>query len=253
MSFWKKLFNKEKIENRNHDAHNLDWLVGDMHNHILPGIDDGSPSVEQSIHLIKGLKALGIHQAIATPHVMQGVHKNTPETISSAHAQLSKALKEQEIDFKLGYSAEYMIDEELETWISTDQICPLPNKYMLIEMSYLSESKSLFKTIQDIQNKGLKPILAHPERYNYYHHNFQMYKDIKNAGCLLQLNMLSISRYYGDPVKNTALMMIKAGMYDFVGTDLHHDKHLSGLNRIVNKYDVKDLLKYCTLQNERLF
>lgn len=253
MSFWKKIFKTNTYESKNKDSHNFSWMVGDMHNHLLPGIDDGSASVEQSISLINGLKELGIHQAICTPHVMQGVHDNTPDTISKSYAILKEGLQQQNIDFELGFSAEYMIDNQFGELVANDTLCLMPNNHILIEMSYLSESKSLFQTIQDIHNKGYKPILAHPERYNYYHENFNIYKEIKNAGCDLQLNLLSISRYYGNNVNNIALMMIKAGMYDFVGTDLHHEKHLSGLNRIANKYDVKDLLKFCKIRNESLF
>ncbi|MBE8714140.1 tyrosine-protein phosphatase [Sphingobacterium hungaricum] len=253
MSFWGKLFNSKKSEEKSKDAHCLSWLGCDMHNHLLPAIDDGSQSIEQSIHLIQGLKDLGIHKSVSTPHIMKGVHDNTPATISKAHQSLTATLEERGIDFPIEYSAEYMLDDGLSHLIESDELCLMPKKHMLIEMSYLSESKSLFQTIKDIQDKGYQPILAHPERYNYYHQNFKIYKEIKNAGCMLQLNLLSISRYYGETVKTNAMMMIKAGMYDFVGTDIHHEKHLSGIRRIVNKYDVKDLMKYCTIKNQLLF
>ena len=124
---------------------------------------------------------------------------------------------------------------------------------MLIEMSYLSESKALFQIIKKIQDKGYQPILAHPERYNYYHTNFKIYQDIKMAGCMLQLNLLSISRYYGEHVKTAAIMLIKEGLYDLLGTDMHHEKHLTAIRQVVNKYDVKDLLSSCAIKNATLF
>lgn len=251
MAFWKNIFKQEKSIPKHIDA--LAWLGWDMHNHLLPGIDDGSPDLETSILLIKGLKELGIHRSISTPHVMQGVHNNTPETIRAAYDLLCHRLQQEEIDFDLKFSAEYMIDEDLDNWIQKDQLCLLPNKHMLIEMSYLSESKALFQVIKKIQDKGYQPILAHPERYNYYHMNFKIYQEIKMAGCMLQLNLLSISRYYGEHVKSAAIMLIKEGLYDLLGTDMHHEKHLAAIRQVVTKYDVKDLLGCCAIKNASLF
>lgn len=183
---------------------------------------------------------------------MEGVHPNTRESIAHAHQKLRAGLDTSDLQVETVAAAEHMIDEGLAKMIAVDGLCVMPGGYVLIEMSYLAESNALFKTIYDIQMLGYKPILAHPERYNYYHHNFEMYKKIKDAGCLLQLNMLSISRYYGTEVKVAALTMIKSGMYDFVGTDLHHDKHLSALEEVVAKYPVRELLNTCPIRNASL-
>lgn len=250
MNFFSKFFGSNSLNNKK--VADLSWMEIDIHNHILPSIDDGSKSIEQSLDLVQKLNKMGLKNFVCTPHVMEDVHPNTPETIGEAHLKLTQALKETDNDTKIKFSAEYMIDSGIEKWIGSNQLCPLPSNYMLIEMSYLNESQALFKTIQDIQNLGLKPILAHPERYNYYHMNFNIYKQIKDAGCALQLNLLSISRYYGEHVKSTALTLIKSGMYDFVGTDLHHEKHLNALNEVALKYNIPDLLIPCTIRNGEL-
>lgn len=252
MGFFSKLFGKEQSETKVRTLGKLAFLEVDMHNHLLPAIDDGSQSVEQSLKLIKGLQALGLENFICTPHIMDGVHPNTKSTIAGAHDTLYQELKKTGTKVKTYAAAEHMIDDGLEKLIEKDNLCVMPGGYVLIEMSYLSESKALFQTILDIQKLGYKPILAHPERYNYYHYNFDMYKQIKDAGCLLQLNLLSISRYYGTEVKVAALTMIKSGMYDFVGTDTHHEKHLAALQNVVAKYPVRDLLKTCNIQNASL-
>lgn len=251
MNFFSKLFGNNRDKNSS-GQNELQFLEVDMHNHLLPGIDDGSQSVEQSLALIKGISDLGISKFICTPHIMEGVHPNTKAIINDAHSTLSSALIDSGSKVEIFAAAEHMIDEGLSTIISKDNLCVMPGGYVLIEMSYLSESRALFQTIFDIQNLGYKPILAHPERYNYYHMNFDMYKQIKNAGCLLQLNLLSISRYYGVDVKATALTLIKSGMYDFVGTDLHHERHLKALQDVVMKYPLRDLLKHCTILNPTL-
>lgn len=252
MGFFSKLFGKGQNEAKVRTLGKLAFLEVDMHNHLLPGIDDGSQSAEQSLTLIRGLHAMGFEKFICTPHIMEGVHPNTKSTIAAAHETLRKELSVLDPKVEIFAAAEHMIDDGLDTLIKKDNLSVMPGGYVLIEMSYLSESKALFQTILDIQNLGYKPILAHPERYNYYHYNFDMYKRIKDAGCLLQLNLLSISRYYGTEVKVAALTMIKSGMYDFVGTDTHHEKHLAALQEVVAKYPVRDLLKTCDIKNPTL-
>ncbi len=230
----------------------LAFLEVDMHNHLLPGIDDGSADTAQSLKLIKGLNALGLHKFICTPHIMEDIHPNTKSTISKSCVELQKALQTEGNKTQIFAAAEHMIDHGLPHLIEKDNLCVMPGGYVLIEMSYLSESQSLFQTILDIQNLGYKPILAHPERYNYFHYNFNMYKQIRDAGCFLQMNLLSICRYYSTEVKVAALTLIKSGMYDFVGTDLHHDRHLQALIEVVKRYPVRDLLKTCNILNPTL-
>lgn len=251
MSIWRSFFGKKKVEEQFHGK--LAWLGCDMHNHILPGLDDGCEHVSDSLILIAGLKELGIHRCISTPHVMHGVYNNTPTCLKIAHQKTIDALTDQKIDFELEYSAEYMIDDQLEHIINNDSLCALPNRHVLIEMSYLAESKALFQTIKELQNKGYQPVLAHPERYNYFHQNFKVYREIKDAGCLFQLNLLAISRYYGEQVKSAALTLIKSGMYDLVGTDMHHVKHLSAIKEVVGKYDVQELLIDNPIKNAIIF
>lgn len=252
MSFFSRLFSKKSHSTKVKLLGKLAFLEVDMHNHLLPGIDDGSPSVERSLELIRGLNQLGFDKFICTPHIMEGVHPNTKSTISQAHSSLVQGLKQSGSKVQVHAAAEHMIDDGLRALIAKDNLCIIPGGYVLIEMSYLSESKALFQTILDIQNLGYKPVLAHPERYSYYHYNFDMYKQIRNAGCLMQLNLLSISRYYGTEVKVAALTMIKSGMYDFVGTDLHHDRHLAALQEVVDKYPVRELLNTCNILNPSL-
>ncbi|MCW8310447.1 MULTISPECIES: tyrosine-protein phosphatase [Sphingobacterium] len=252
MGIFSKLFGNKTQDSKIKVIGKLAFLEVDMHNHILPGIDDGCQSVEQSIDLLKGLGRMGFEKFICTPHIMEGVHPNSAVTIEGAKDQLVKAIKGIPHPPEIFHAAEHMIDDGIARLIDANELCVIPGGYVLIEMSYLQESKALFKTILDIQNLGYQPILAHPERYNYYHYNFNMYKQIKDAGCMLQLNLLSISRYYGVEVKSAALTMIKSGMYDFVGTDAHHSRHLAALEDVVAKYPVRDLLKTCTILNPTL-
>ena len=252
MGIFSKLFGKKTQDSKVKVVGKLAFLEVDMHNHILPGIDDGSQSIEQSLTLLKGLGRMGFEKYVCTPHIMDGVHPNSIRTIEAAKDKLLAGMKGLPNMPEIHSAAEHMIDDGIVNLIQSNELCVMPGGYVLIEMSYLQESKALFQTILDIQNLGYQPILAHPERYNYYHYNFNMYKQIKDAGCMLQLNLLSISRYYGVEVKSTALTMIKSGMYDFVGTDIHHERHLAALEDVVAKYPVRDLLKTCAILNPTL-
>lgn len=245
-SFFNKNINKGKA---NGVSDGLRFLAVDMHNHILPGIDDGSKNTDESLILLRGLEKMGIEQFICTPHVMEGIYPNNCDTIYAARDLLNDHLKQNQFLLSVKASAEYMIDEGFMEILNQGQICVLPGGYVLIEMSYLSESTELFQIIFEIQKRGYKPILAHPERYRFYHKRKEIFKKIKDAGCLLQLNLLSISSYYGKDVKSVARKLMKEGMYDFVGTDIHHLKNLRALEKVVESYSVEEMLKSCPLKN----
>ncbi|MFD2557042.1 tyrosine-protein phosphatase [Sphingobacterium tabacisoli] len=249
MSLWNKIFEKHKEGKKG----KLAWLGCDMHNHVLPGIDDGAKTVADSLVLIQGLKDLGIDRCIATPHVISGVYDNTVDDIAEALGRLKQELTSKNMEFSIGHSAEYMLDEGFLNILDHNRLCALPNNYVLIEMSYLAESNMLMEAIFRLQSEGYFPILAHPERYNYYHQDFNQYKIIKEMGALLQLNVLAISGYYGNQVKLTAARLIKEGMYDFVGTDMHHERHLNAIKGVVDRYDVEALLKHNPIKNATAF
>lgn len=228
----------------------ISWLGVDMHSHILPGIDDGSPDVNNSIGFVKALENLGFQQLIATPHIFKELYPNNPNTIRTAKQLLQNEMDKQNIGLKLGAAAEYMIDQDFKL---NDDMCTLSQKHLLIEMSYLSESPSISQTIFDIEIKGLIPILAHPERYTYYFKERSRLKRFKEKGCLMQLNLLSVLGYYGKEVKQLAEILLKEKLYDFAGTDLHHDKHLNTLTDGVQSGRLHDLIGNYEFKNQEVF
>lgn len=245
-SFFNKNINKGKGKGF---SDKLRFLGVDMHNHILPGIDDGCKNTDESLILLRGLEKIGFEKFICTPHIMEGIYPNNRNTIYAARDLLNDHLQQSQFLLSVGASAEYMIDEGFMEILNQGQICVMPGGYVLVEMSYLSESNELFQIIFDIQKRGYKPILAHPERYSFYHGRKEIFKRIKDAGCMLQLNLLSVSSYYGKDVKSAARQLMKEGMYDFVGTDMHHLKHLRALEKVVEFYPVEEMLKSCPLKN----
>jgi len=228
----------------------ISWLGVDMHSHILPGIDDGSPDVKTSLHFVKSLQELGFDQLICTPHIYKELYPNTMETISFAKASLQNEMSEAGISIKLEAGAEYMVDQDFSL---NEPLCSLDQKHLLIEMSYLSESPGISETIFDIEIKGYKPVLAHPERYTFYFKDRSRLKRFKEKGCLLQLNLLSVLGYYGKEVKHLAETLLKEKMYDLAGTDLHHDKHLTTLTQAVQSGRLFDIIGNYNFKNKEIF
>ncbi|MFP5081162.1 tyrosine-protein phosphatase [Pedobacter sp. JCM 36344] len=229
---------------------NIEWLGVDMHSHLLPGIDDGSPDVEQSVKLIKGLNELGFSKFICTPHIFKELYPNTNETIFLALEATKVALRKANVSVEIAAAAEHMIDENFEV---KEGLMVLPGSYILVEMSYLNEAPNIEKFIFDLQIKGYKVILAHPERYNFYHQEYRRFHRYKDMGVLFQLNLLSVTGYYGREVKRTAEYLLEKKCYDLAGTDLHHFKHMEALKKCVqNGYLYNKIGSYRFL-NKQLF
>jgi tyrosine-protein phosphatase YwqE len=232
---------------------NLEWLGMDMHSHLLPSIDDGSPSVATSVSYIKQLNNLGLNKFICTPHIFKEIYPNNKESVTKALIATQKEIKNQKLNLHISAAAEYMMDIDFLEILKTEEILTLPNKYILIEMSYAAKNNNIEQYIFELNAKGYKPILAHPERYNYYHDDFNQYQRFKDMGCLLQLNALSVTGYYGKDVKNIALKLINQKIIDLVGTDLHHQKHLDVLKNFTRNGQFYTIFKSIELQNNNLF
>ena len=199
----------------------------DMHSHILPGIDDGSPDVETSIKLIKGLMALGVKKSIATPHVISDLYRNTPATIKNALSILQNELKNQNIQFEVSAAAEYMLDSYfIELLNEEERLLTLKDNIILTEFSYASAPDNYEKISFAIQMAGYKPILAHPERYPYFLNDFKTYNRLIDLGFMLQVNLLSLTGYYGKQTLKAAHYLLDNGLVSYIGSDMHHERHL---------------------------
>tara|TARA_R110001632_G_scaffold63318_2_gene151381 strand:- start:34735 stop:35475 length:741 start_codon:yes stop_codon:yes gene_type:complete len=214
----------------------------DIHSHLLPGIDDGAKNLEHSMELIKKMYALGIKNFITTPHVLGDVYPNSSATIKLKLEEVKKELSRVGFDdITIAAAAEYMLDEQFQVLLKNDDLLTLKDNFLLVEMSYFSAPMNLYDILFDIQLKGYKPILAHPERYNFYHNEFENYYKLKKAGCLFQLNFLSLTEQYGKHVQKISKKLLDLDMYDFVGTDTHHAKHLALLETMLTQKNKKKL------------
>jgi tyrosine-protein phosphatase YwqE len=219
-------------------ADHLEGLV-DIHNHILPGIDDGAKTVADSLDLLKGMEALGITDFICTPHIMDNYYPNTPKGIGAAEGTLKNALAQEGLEhMNIRVAAEHMIDSNFEHILDKGAIMPLAGSYLLIEMSYLQPSLNLLPAVEKISDQQLYPILAHPERYAFLHGSRRTFAGYKDKGMLLQMNLLSLSAYYGKEVQKAALRLLDGGLIDFMASDIHNTRQLHALKEIKLKKDV---------------
>ncbi len=222
----------------------LSFLAVDMHSHLLPGIDDGLQTLAETVDYIKALQALGYRKCICTPHILTGVHNNSLDTILPKLALVQNALQDAGVTVAVEAAAEYMIDDTFEAYLkSGKQLLTFGDHYILVEMSYMAEATNLYTVLYDLTIKGMQPILAHPERYNYFHKKFDAYYQIRDRNVLFQVNLLSLSGYYGKYVKLTAERLIKEKLVEFIGTDMHHANHLKATQDYVTSAEFYKLTK----------
>jgi len=205
----------------------------DIHSHLIPGVDDGAKDLEDSIELIKGLKDLGFKKIITTPHIYSDYYPNTSDRLLAGLDTLRRGLETANVDIEVSCAAEYFMDEIFEEHLDKNDILTVYDNYVLVEMSFFSECIRLEEYLFKMQIKGYQPILAHPERYTYYAKNFERFQNLKDRGCKLQLNLLSLTEHYGKEVKNLAIQLLDANLYDFVGTDTHNVEHLEKLKTLI--------------------
>lgn len=210
----------------------------DIHCHILPGIDDGSPDVDTSVNLIERMQKWGLKRIFASPHVTFGTYANDLGTVTPALESLTGALTAKGNDLQLSHWAEYRIDELLAERLKDPQtMMTMPGGRLLIENSFFQEPWNLEQLVFDLQVKGYRPILAHPERYAYYYNNRSRYRALHDAGLAFQVNVLSLAGNYGHAEKKMAEYLIEQGYVDYLGTDLHRASHADCIDRYLSSRD----------------
>jgi protein-tyrosine phosphatase len=208
----------------------------DIHSHILPGIDDGAPDTATSLELIRGLYELGIRRSVATPHIIGDLYRNNPQTIAAALEQAKKACSKAGIGIELSAAAEYMLDDHfLELLQKKERLLTIHKNILLTEVSYTSTPQNFAEITAGIISEGYLPILAHPERYHYYQQNFDKFYRLKEMGFILQVNILSLTGYYGKRAEKAVKFILEKDLATLVGTDLHHHNHLAAISDEKNR------------------
>lgn len=206
-------------------------ITVDMHSHLLPGIDDGVQTYEQSIEIIKQLIAQGYKKLIVTPHIMHDFYRNTPEVILDKLDKLQDIIHTMGLDIELEAGAEYYLDEAFVRKLERQEslLCFGEKRYLLFETSYINSSPYLEHVVFMMQSQGYMPILAHPERYIYLFDNYEKLVELQRKGVYLQVNINSLVGYYSKSSQRIAERLIDDHLVSFLGTDCHGMKHMKHL------------------------
>jgi protein-tyrosine phosphatase len=241
------MFNFFKKKESKINAPDYSSIAVDMHSHVLPGIDDGAQNPQESIFLIKRMMEVGIKKVIATPHIMADYYRNTAESINGALELLKAELVKENISIPVEAAAEHYFDETFEDRVNDGRLMIIKGNYVLFELSFISQPPNMLAVIQRMIELGHKPILAHPERYQYM--EVEELRGLREWGCNLQLNTISLTGYYGKSAKAMAEALVDNNLVDFISSDMHHPKHADALKHALRLSHVQKLLTDYPLKN----
>ena len=206
-------------------------IIVDIHSHLIPNIDDGSQSLDQSLSMVRQLIDLGYKKLITTPHVHPN-YPNTTQIILDGYKRLQKELVKNQLEIELEVAAEYYVDESFIQKVKDGvPILSFGDKFVLVETSFLNKPIHFESAIFDLMSAGYHPILAHPERYRFLEGRIDWLEELKSMGVLFQVTLGSIGGYYGSKPEEISKLLLKKRMVDFLGSDLHKEKHLLFLKK----------------------
>ena len=226
----------------------------DIHCHIVPGVDDGSPDLETSAMLVERMQEIGFKRIFASPHVTLDTFETTPETLDEPMAKLQSEIERRGLEITLSRHAEYRTDDFFLRQREAGKLTPMPGDYILVENSFSQEPYDMDTVIFDRKMEGFIPILAHPERYIYYAKgNPYRYRDLHDSGLMFQINLLSLAGRYGRTIRSVALDLLENGMVDFIGTDIHRESHVKLIEEYLHSRNFRHDLKFMTnLKNDEI-
>jgi protein-tyrosine phosphatase len=228
-------------------------LGTDLHSHVLPGMDDGSYSIGETIRMLREMERIGFRKIITTPHVISALYPNTREQILGQLYRLREVILEEDIHIGVEASGEYHLDFEFLDKVRSGEVIPFgENRYLLVELPFQKPSFSFDEILYEVQLLDYRPVIAHPERYVWLMGKMNLYQGLKDRGMLFQLNLNSLTGLYGLPAKIAANQLIDAGMVEFTGTDAHHTGHLLGLSKVLSNRHFVRLLQSGRLLNSML-
>jgi len=190
----------------------------DWHSHILPGVDDGIKTLDDSLAVLELYDELGVEKVWLTPHIMEDC-PNTTEELRKRFAELKESWKG---NVKLALASENMLDALFEERMESGDLLPIGDdgRHLLVETSYFNPPMGMEQMLRQILCNGFFPVLAHPERYIYM--SSDDYRRLKDMGLLFQLNFVSLTGGYGEPAQKKAEWLLSERMVDMIGSDLHN-------------------------------
>ena len=203
-----------------------------MHSHLIPGIDDGSKSMDETIAMLAKFESLGFKKVITTPHIMSDYFRNTPEIILDGLEKVRTELKRIHLNIEFEAAAEYYFDETLMAKLKNkEKLLTFGDNYVLFEFSFHSEPSQIDALFFEMITQNYKPVLAHFERYVFLHGSIDKAIEWRSKGINIQLNYNSLFGHYGPEVQRQARELVNSGEIDFVATDCHRIEHLMTLEQ----------------------
>lgn len=247
-------FKRKKTKSRDVSLpSDFSFLGADMHSHLVPGIDDGAPDLTVSLELARELHGMGFKKLITTPHVYSDFYRNDKETLQEGQNILADYLKLHQLDVKIQVAAEYFLDRYFLEEVLPKGLLTFGDNYVLVETSMAGRSAEFDDCLFAVMTQGYKPVLAHIERYTY-EDSIAYFEQLKGNGVFLQLNALSVTGYYGQSIRHNVKRFLEAGLYDFCGSDLHHERHAVKLRQMPEDHpeDFELLATYPHFKNKTL-
>ncbi len=206
--------------------------MNDVHSHLIPGVDDGAKTLDESISILKDLEGLGFKQVVTTPHIYRDLYPNDESDLKVKYQELSERIKELKLNLELKLAAEYFIDDHFLSRIKNNvELLSFGDRYVLIETSFSTLPLIWDEVIFELKSSGYKPVLAHPERYQYIMDDRSFLERLKMNNIKLQVTAVSLIGAYGVGQQKIARYLVKKKWVDFIGTDLHNRSQIEGLNK----------------------
>ena len=238
MGIFSKIFGKREEELPDFE---ISSIKTDMHSHLIPGIDDGSQTMDETIAMLAKFESLGYSKVITTPHIMSDSYPNTPEIILAGLEKVRNEMHQLGMKIQLEAAAEYYFDETLIPLIKNKELLTFGDNYVLIEFGFHTPPQYVDQVFFDLKTMGYRVVVAHFERYMYYLGKIDQAIEWREKGINIQLNLNSLSGNYGPAIKKQAEALIDAQAIDFVGTDCHRIEHLMLLEDSMNSKYFKKL------------
>ena len=215
----------------------------DIHSHILPGIDDGSKTIEESIEILKQAEQNGVTDIILTPHYMLGSeYVVNNEDKRKLLTKLKRYVKKEGLNVNLYLGNEVFVENDMPRLKQEKEIATLNNSnYLLFELPLNYRYNGVDEVLFELGCKGYVPVLAHPERYGFIKEDPRRIEDLIDKGAIIQCNMGSFLGKYGRHAKDTAILFLKHHMISFVASDIHHTRNkfyeeIEEVKEVMRKY-----------------
>ena len=228
----------------------------DIHCHLIPCIDDGSQSIEETIQMVQKADKIGYEGIFATPHYIESAHETQSDDIQEKVKQLNALLESKGINCKIYVGNEVYFTSEILELLQTSKVCTLGgSKYVLVEFPLNGTALNMESVITNICQVGYVPVIAHPERYEFVHKDIKKLLPLIEEGALLQINVGSISGYYGNITRKTVIKLLKKNMVHLIGTDSHNSSSIYDIwedsIKKIEKIVKKDRLQQMLIENSK--